>query len=88
MYPLSEGGGVTSAEQPVWSGHRLRGDVCFDWDSMQARVEVIHPYLRVALSGKWVFYKAGSDVPEVSETRSGSVAFLNFIFCFCFCRLE
>ncbi len=66
VFPRSEGVGATSAEQPVWSGHRLRGNVCFDWDSMQARVEVIHPYLRVARSGKWVFYKAGSDVPEAT----------------------
>jgi ribonuclease HI len=60
----SVGEGSISAEHSVWSGHNLQGEVTFDWASMQARVESSHPYLRVARSGRWKFYKTESENPE------------------------
>jgi ribonuclease HI len=68
VYPESVGQGNLTAEQPLWSGHKLQGTVQFDWDSMQARVEASHPYLRVVLSGKWTFYRTEAEASSACVT--------------------
>jgi hypothetical protein len=60
----SVGEGSISARHSVWSSYNLSGDVKFDWESMQARVESNHPYLRVALSGRWTFYKTEAEATK------------------------
>jgi ribonuclease HI len=60
----SVGEGSISARHSVWSGYNLSGDVKFDWESMQARVESKHPYLRVARSGRWTFYKTEAEATK------------------------
>ena len=68
VYPESVGEASTSTAQPVWSGHNLKGEVKFDWESMNARVESNYPYLRVARSGKWIFYRTQADSSSACVT--------------------
>jgi hypothetical protein len=69
VYPASVGEGSITAEQPVWSGHNLQGVVRFDWESMQAKVEASYPYLRIARSGKWIFYKTEAADSQATVTN-------------------